>query len=322
MNITAKSPLNEALDKAQEILNSYQENPQKIADFLAFRAKHNLYDYSVRNTMLIESQNSGALLVGSFQKWKELGCSVMKGQKGMKILVPAKLTLFRPIGSNKYKKLSQATKGEKALIQSGQLPTVTKKTFVIGHVFDIAQTNFPKERYPELVSMGIPSEKHAQAYNALKDYLQERGISVQERDLASAGLRGLYYDEGHEIAINHLLNDTEKLSTLCHEAGHAIYGHNRIRESLPESVCECQADAFAICLESHLGFGLTDSRKSHFKSHFDACRNVPNFTAESLLKNVSDKFSEHWPQMEQHLAPILGIQQEATVHTEITPQLM
>lgn len=318
---STKSTMTQALDMAKTITESYEENPQMIADFLDFRAKHNFYNYSVRNTMMIQKQNPGAIFVASFNKWKELGSRVQKGQKGMKILVPAKVTLFKPEGTAKYKKLSQATRQEKALIASGQIQTVVKNTYTIGHVFDIGQTNFPKERYPELITPGLTSEKHAQAYDALKDYLQEQGISVQERDLASAGLRGLYYDEGHEIAINHLLNDTEKLSTLCHEAGHAFYRHDAHTKT-PVSVCECQADAFAICLQAHMGFALTETRKNHFKDEFDACRNVPNFTADTLLKDVSDKFTQVWPQMEQHLQPVLNPQQDVSQTPVMTQQLL
>ncbi len=322
--LQTQSSMAQALDMAKNITESYERNPQLIADFLHFRAKHNFYNYSVRNTMMIEKQNPGAMFVASFNKWKEMGHSVLKGQHGMKVLVPAKVTLFKPDGAVKYKKLSQATRQEKALIQSGQIRTVVKNTYTIGRVFDIAQTNFPKERYPELISPGLSSEKHAQAYENLKAYLQEQGVSVREQDLTSAGLRGLYNADTHDIAINHLLNDTEKLSTLCHEAGHAFYEHNH-HKNIPTSVCECQADAFAICLQAHMGFALTEGRKNHFKEHFDACRNVPNFTADSLLKDVSDKFSSVWPQMEQHLQPVLNPQQTIQPQTQatgITQQLM
>ncbi|WP_159459712.1 ImmA/IrrE family metallo-endopeptidase [Scatolibacter rhodanostii] len=309
-----------ALEKSSEILTSYEKNPQKIADFLHFRSKHNFYNYSLRNTMLMENQNPGTTFAGSYQKWKELGCHVLKGQKGMKVLVPAQLTLFKPVGSEKYKKLSQANPQEKQAIQSGQIQTVKKNTYVIGHVFDIAQTNFPKERYPELITMGISSQKHEQAYHAMKGYLQEKQIDVQEADFASATLRGRYLPEISRIEINHLLNDTEKLSTLCHEAGHALLQHDKMYH-LPASVHECQADAFAICLQSYLGLDLTETRMDHFKDHFEACKDVKGFTADSLLKEVSQRFNDYLPELEQHLQPVMENQQHMSADFSMTQQM-
>ena len=315
-----KYNVQQALDQTKEILTSYEKDPQLIADFLAFKSKLNLHDYSVRNTMLIYKQNPDVVFVGSFEKWKKLGHSVLKKQKGLKIMAPAKLTLFKPKGSELYKKVSQATPAEKQAIKSGQIKTVTKKVYVIGHVFDITQTNFPTEKYPELITMGVPSENHAQAYEALKGYLHEQGVEVKEVDLQSAFLSGTYSPNSRTIEINHLLNDTEKLSTLCHEAGHALYNHNHIK-NIPVSVCECEADAFAICLQSRLGFEVTEKHKSHFKSHFDSCKDVKDFSAYSLLKSVKDKFNERWSEIEQALAPSLGIEQTAVQNIEISPQM-
>lgn len=102
-----------------------------------------------------------------------------------------------------------------------------------------------------------------------------------------------------------LLDDTEKLSTLCHEASHASYDH-RLTKGIPESVLECQADAYAICLESHLGIEQNDIRKSHFSDHFKACAGLENFTADSLLKNVGDKFMQEWENIEPYMAPVMN----------------
>lgn len=300
-----KNETKKAMDTANEILTTYEKDPKRLAEFLAFRSKHELYQYSPRNTLLIYKQNSGAAIVNSYKSWKDQGYHVSRGQKGLKILVPAQVTIFKPDGAVKYKKLSQATPTEKKDIKTGKIKTIVKNTFVIGHVFDISQTDFPKEKYPEMVSMGVPSEKHAQAYKALKEYLQDSGIQVKETNLNSITFRGSYNSEKKSITINQLINDTEKLSTLCHEAGHAAYDH-RITKDIPESVLECQADAYAICLGSHLGIPQSEIGKSHFSDHFKACAGVQDFTAESLLKNVGDKFMQEWPNIEPYLAPVMN----------------
>ena len=63
----------ETLDhQIRDIINQWNEDPAQISDFLQFASKFS-YSYSPRNTMLIQQQQSGAILCKSFQCWKELG---------------------------------------------------------------------------------------------------------------------------------------------------------------------------------------------------------------------------------------------------------
>lgn len=70
----------ESLDhQIRDIINQWNEDPAQISDFLQFASKFS-YSYSPRNTMLIQQQQSGAILCKSFQGWKELGYSVKRGE--------------------------------------------------------------------------------------------------------------------------------------------------------------------------------------------------------------------------------------------------
>lgn len=73
----------------------------KYKEYLKFVSKFT--DYSANNTMLIGMQRPDATLVASFGKWKQLGRSVDKGEKGIEILAPVKyktnqvLEIERPV---------------------------------------------------------------------------------------------------------------------------------------------------------------------------------------------------------------------------------
>lgn len=84
-------------DMIHEIGMSYRVNPEKIAELLEFGSR--FYKYSINNVKLIYTQNRGATYVQPFEKWKEMGAYVMKGQCGIKIRVPVMSTsLLLPDG--------------------------------------------------------------------------------------------------------------------------------------------------------------------------------------------------------------------------------
>lgn len=138
-------------DDLMKEVHKYTESPEDLLEFFDFFSK--FHDYSANNVMLIRSQRSGALAVGSFIKFKELGYSVKRGQKGIKIIVPKPITMFdRKTSDGKIipVNLKQATPEEKELIKNGKIKTSVKEAFGVGTVFDVLQTTMPKEEYPKL----------------------------------------------------------------------------------------------------------------------------------------------------------------------------
>ena len=57
---------------------------------------------------------------------------------------------------------SQATSAQQEAYKKGELPGRQKMAYKVGHVFDIAQTDFPPEEYPKLLSVGVSSVPHRQ----------------------------------------------------------------------------------------------------------------------------------------------------------------
>lgn len=302
--------LKEMQQTLESALHSYQENPELLAEAIRFQSK--FYQYSPRNGMLIQAQNPHAAYVASYQKWKELGYQVQKGQHGMRILVPVTVSLLpdgtNPDGTQAYKRLKDATKEEQALVKSGAVTPIQRHTYAQGNVFDISQTDCPTQDYPKLFHMGYASEPHDQLYSQLTAYMQQQGVTVQELDVQSIRLRGQYSLDSNTIIISDKLADTQKLDTLIHEYGHSLMLQTPADIAKPHTLQEMEADAVSIMLQEHFGLPLTDSRKRHFAQHYTAAlAESPDFSLTDSLKDVSDRYGgfrtqfDDWMQM--HYTP-------------------
>ena len=87
---------------------------------LGFAAK--FHRYSFNNQLMIFLQRPDATVVAGFNRWKSLGRSVIKGQKGIAIFAPCK-----------YKTKVETDDGEEKSVQQ-------IRGFRIAYVFDISQT--------------------------------------------------------------------------------------------------------------------------------------------------------------------------------------
>ncbi|EOB1262830.1 ArdC-like ssDNA-binding domain-containing protein [Staphylococcus pseudintermedius] len=88
-------------------IESYFETPEQMAEHLAFMMQ--FYQYSLRNTALIQGQFKGAQAVGSYKFWQEKGFQVQKGEKAIQILVPNKTQSKLKDESGKWKSIKKVT---------------------------------------------------------------------------------------------------------------------------------------------------------------------------------------------------------------------
>ena len=273
----------QAKEQIHDLARSFRDTPEQIQEFLTFGAK--FYQYSARNTMLIYKQNRGATYVQSFKNWKDMGHPVKRGEHGINILVPVQCTLIKDDGA--YTPLRDATKEQKELFKAGKLESVSVLRFKMGTVFDISQTTFPKEKYPEIYAKGYPSETHEILYHALTLYAKEKlGAETRIEHLKSIALNGSYHPIRNEITINELLEGTNRFSTMTHELGHAILHHspeNRLK--LPSQI-EYEADCMSILLHTHLGLEIPDGRTRHLSTHF-----------QSFIKHKEEMFLQENPEI-------------------------
>lgn len=306
----------------QDLTLSWQENPETIAEALAFGSK--MYQYSVRNNMLIYSQNPNAVYVQSFQAWKEMGALVRKGEKGCRIWVPVQATVLK-VG-NDLIPLEHATKEQKLQYHAGEIESITKSSFKIGTVFDISQTTYPKEQYPRLFSMGYESAFHAAIVTGLIGYARDvLQCPVEVNDMSSISLRGTYSPGTNTIELNHLLEDTQRLSTLAHELGHAIQHQEQGTKSRVQ--IELEGDALGIMIESHFGIEPTETRRRHLAENYRAYEKLYQEkdgldSFGKVLSNVFTAFKQELPSITEYVEKELNTQNiQNTQHVQQGKQL-
>ena len=275
-----------ARELIKQISDGYTKDPDQLAELLAFASK--FYKYSINNSELIKAQNPGAMFVQSFEAWKHMDANVKKGEHGLKIWVPVKVTVLFPPGEEPVP-LSEATEAQKMDYESGIIPGKQALRYKIGTVFDISQTNYPVEKLPELYSMGYSSEQHSLISKGLIKFCEYHGVKVVNEDLESIALRGYYSADSKKIAINNLAQDTQYLSTLTHEIGHMLQEHDT--RDISASQKEFEADCISVVLQSYFGIELTELRKKHLSEHYkvfisEVKKDNPNITDDECIKLV------------------------------------
>lgn len=275
---------NAARELILSVSRSYVEDPDKIAEVLQFAS--NFYQYSLHNMQLIYAQNRFARFVQSFDAWKKMDAHVQKGEKGMKIWVPVKVTILHLSDGNKIP-LSDATAEQKKAFYNGQIEGEKRLRFKIGTVFDIGQTDFPKERYPEIYSMGYRSEEHAQIAKGLIKFSESQGCPVSTKNLS------------------------RKLSTLSHEIGHMLEQHGTRDISTAQK--EFEADCISALIQSHYGIELADSRKSHLAAHYKKFeQEMSSLDEDGRIKKTEDVLDASMKIFRQYVE-----QMDSYVKTEI-----
>ena len=287
----------------QTIASTWQSDPRQIAEYLAFKSQ--FHNYSARNSLLIYQQNPHASFVASFKRFKDLGYPVRKGEHGMMVSIYAPTTYFRTKEDSPWRTLGSATPEEKQMIRAGMLESWERPGYKIGTVFDISQTTCPREDYPKLLGLGYDNAQHAEIYASVKKYFATIQMPVKEVDLQSVTLRGSYYHDTHEIRINELLGDTQKLSTLLHEGAHGMFQHENA-ETKSTAQKEFEADSLSIMFSNAFDIPVPDARCAHLAVSFQ------QYTAEQtaagkpveideLLNKATELFNQHISKMYEQL---------------------
>ena len=310
---TSSKEKDDLREEIRALSEEYKTNPDHILELVQFSS--NFYTYSLNNTMLIHSQNPGATFVQSYKAWKDMGYPVRRQGKSMTISVPVKTTYLKI--DDEYVKLSKATKEQVEDYKAGKLEAIQKLRFCRGLTFDISQTTFPPEKYPQLYSMGYPSETHEQVTKGLAEFsVTHLNVPVYFQDLNSISLRGFYRLQYREIVINEKLNSTGRLSTLSHELGHALMDHQPGKNKSASQI-EWEADAMSIMIQSSLGLEISDTRKQHLKDHYTSMvtslENFSESTLDTVFGSVYGTYKEYRPLMDECIEKYISKEQLQTL---------
>lgn len=221
----------------------FQEQPENILELVEFI--QSFYQYSTRNRALIYMQNPDAIALGSYGFFMKQGYPVRRHEHGMKILAPNIVkTFFNAKGEEKLVK--DATPQEKTQIKAGQLKT---NQHVSGFrnitVFDVTQTDMPKEKYPKIFPNAhhdyhVSGEFDLNAVSqGLATIAKELNLSLVTNDeefwqkYKGGAAKGFFAPNLNCIALNPRNTPTENVETLIHELTHAtLHGHGLEENSI------------------------------------------------------------------------------------------
>ena len=320
------------VDKSIEILSKQLKDPKTkekaTESMLRYLEQFNsLHNYSSRNIMLamIQGKERGIEVsrLGSYDSWKELKgtekdkdgnfkeVSVLKGEKGLSILVPVFKNRFleqRDLDKNAKNPFALVLdeNGEKIPVmqkvknEKGEIVEVQKQElayFSLGKVFDISQTNayeIGAVKKPSKVNLG---EFDGQITDFTLQTIAEKitkayGIEVNFGAL-NRGARGFYqqHDDGRkEIFIdNRHLSEVSQMATLFHELGHAVMKHNHNDDI---GVKEVQAEAFAFILSRKFGLDITSAE--YISNYVSNVENADEFfkLVEPVKKEVAKAYEK------------------------------
>jgi antirestriction protein ArdC len=186
------------------------------------------HKYSFNNHLMIFVQRPDATIVAGFNKWKSLGRSVKKGEKGIAIFAPCR-----------YKTSIEDENGvEQSLHQI--------RGFRIVHVFDISQTE--GEELPDLEAVR-PKLLNADAPEGIWDALVGQATAAGFEVIRNrSGSENGYCDfSNKEIAVRPDVSSGQAVKTLVHELGHALLHSEEFPRSKEVAEVEVESVAYIVC---------------------------------------------------------------------------
>lgn len=219
----------------------FQEQPENILELLEFI--QSFYQYSTRNRALIYVQNPDAIALGSYTFFKKLGYPVRNGEHGIKIVAPNMVKTFTN-AKGEEKLVKDATPDEKKKIKAGQLKT-SQHIGGFNHVtvFDVTQTDLPKEDYPKIfpnahhdyhVSGDFDLNAVSQGLAAIAKELKLSLVTNDEefwQKYKGGVAKGFFAPDLNCIALNPRDTPTENVETLIHELTHATLHYHGMEEN-------------------------------------------------------------------------------------------
>lgn len=278
------------------LLKEHETDPDAMVEDIAFAAK--FYRYSARNIQLMRQQNPGITYVAKASLFNEMGYHIKDGEQAMVGRVPES---YKFIVNEKGERIypEKYTPEIKQKLKEGTLKEeqAIKRFKYVAAFYDISQTDCPAEDYPSVFHMGIPSELHQDAFDAMKKFAEENlGFKVMVTDLKSISLRGSCEPDNKIIRINDRLEATMALSTLCHEIAHGIIHTSGNSTKMSAAQKECEADVMDIMLEASLGLAINESRRDHLFENFQAYKKEQaakeqpyEVTLEKIIDRVQSK---------------------------------
>ncbi|MFQ8921910.1 MAG: ImmA/IrrE family metallo-endopeptidase [Clostridium paraputrificum] len=287
-----KKEVDQLITSAEDKIQKCFDTPEQIKELVDYMSR--FYNYSLRNALLIQEQFLGALAVGSYTFWKEKGYIVNKGEKGIKILVPNKLSDYFINEKGEEVKVKNANVEEKKLIEQGKIEVLEGKiVFNQGYVFDISQTNAKAEELPKVFpNRWIDGEvkDYDLMYKAMENIAKKIGVKIIYPKDELGAVKGVSYPATKEVALNPRNTQLQNVKTLIHELTHAKLHTMETRERYSVNAKEFQAELSAYTVCKYFGLDTSEYSFRYIKSW---TKDIELKDKEKLLNEVRETVKEY-----------------------------
>ncbi|HHT7812912.1 TPA: PBECR4 domain-containing protein [Streptococcus suis] len=261
------------------------------------------------------------------------GLSVKTGEK-------SQITLFRPLmtrmipvldengnqlknekGNPKYKKLSEATPQEKALVKEGKLPVkqfqerdreTGQPRFTTYKVFELSQTTLKPENYPKAMpnrhyNFQIDHIKTKEVLEGLRDYASAIGVTmIEDKNHLLGNAKGAFYPGEQLIRLNPDNTPGEKIATTIHELAHATLHNPKLKEQykeLPREQRELEAEMTSYLVSKHFGLDTSEKAMDYIAKWTDNLTALDDRQLGNSLKRIHQTVAKMVKQVEHHTKP-------------------
>ena len=300
-------------ERVKEIVAGIEQNIQELFQseryFDYLRTMSRFHSYSVNNTILIHMQRPNAVTpVAGFQKWKQFGRHVKKGEKGLTIIAPTPLKK-----KIEEMKLDPDTKAP-VLDQDGNI-VVEEKTIEIPlfkpvKVFSADQTD--GKPLPSLVT---DLTGDVQQYEAFMEALRRTSPVPVKIEPIEDSMDGFFSRTTQSITVREGMSEVQTVCATVHEIAHAVL-HNEEQDRLTSAAgntdkeppqakdkntmeVEAESVSFAVC--QYYGIDTT-SNSIGYIAGWSKDRSLPELKAslETITKTVGGLISA----IDKHFAEI------------------
>lgn len=262
------------------------------------------------------------------------GLSVKAGEK-------SQITLFRPLmakmipvldeqgrqlknekGNPKFKKISEASPHEKALLKEGKLKVVQfqerdfesgQPKFTTYKVFELSQTNLKPENYPKAMpnrhyQFDTDQVKTKEVLDGLCDYAGTLGVRLLRDELHELGnAKGAFYPGDQKILLNPDNLPGEQIATTIHELAHATLHNPKFTDHYKNDVSkprkELEAEMTSHLVSKHFGLDTGEKAIHYIASWTKNLTELDDKQLAESMKRIHQTVSKMVKHIEHHTKP-------------------
>lgn len=251
--------LDELSDKLETAIEAMQA-PEGWKDWLNVATR--LPSYSVNNQLVLLRQaierGTQPVLFASFNRWKQAGYPVEKGETAFRIYGPVlKSKPHDPVSGNLIDEETAKTMPKNAVTWK-KIPIAYKPvpTFGIEQTAAAHLTEIPEEMQPPLLQGRAPDG----LVDALSAYAEKQGATIETRTREQLGDANGYFRHDKAtgaklVVVCEDLEDAARAKTLLHEIAHM---HLHIGTEKPQPLIEIEAESTAYLVAGTYGLDTSD----------------------------------------------------------------